>query len=154
MVQRRHGRPGGFAVSLRLVTQAEPRKRKATPAPVVANRWRGAGGAIVGGFVPLASWITVHAALDIDAMLAGKGWTILTCILVAAVIGALVFSAGTVYEYCLRAFRGKRAKSAAFVVLVEVLMTFVPLWPLSVAALVILAAINGIQTARTMALTS
>jgi hypothetical protein len=35
-----------------------------------------------------------------------------------------------------------------FVVLTEILMTFSPLWPLSVAALAILATINAIQTAR------
>jgi hypothetical protein len=102
----------------------------------------------MGLWVPMATWITMHASLDVDALVAGDGWTRRAAILVAACLGALVYSAPTVYEAGIRYFRGHRAKAVGFVVLTEILMTFSPLWPLSVAALAILATINAIQTAR------
>lgn len=132
---------------LRIVT-SETRKRRPTSAPVLVPWWRRAGLAIVGCFVPLATWITIHLSLDLDAMVAGDEWTRRRAILVVACLGALIYSAPTVYEYGLRAFRGARAKALGFVVLVEILMTWSPLWWLSVAALAILAVINGVQTSR------
>lgn len=120
-----------------------PRARRAsTPAPVMVSRLRATGGAIVGASVPISVFVVSHTT-QLEA-------TFGSIVLWAAVLGGLVFSAGTVYAYCCKLFGGRRWKAASYCVLAETIMTFAPshLLPLSIAMLAILVAVNAIGTAR------
>lgn len=128
---------------LKLVRPARARRASTpAPAPVQPSRLRAAGGAIVGASVPISVFVVSHTTT--------LQTTFGSIILWAAVIGGLVFSAGTVYAYCCKLFGGRRWKAASYCVLAETIMTFAPsyLLPLSIAMLAILVAVNAIGTAR------
>lgn len=112
-----------------------------TPTPTFSFL-RAAGGAVIGASVPVAVFAVSHT-IDVEGSFS-------SLILWAAVLGGLVFSAGTVYQLCTRLFSGARGKAAAYCVLSESIMTFAPptLLPLSLVMLTILVSVNAIQTGR------
>lgn len=98
-------------------------------------------GAILGGFVPIATYTIAHCEVDYQAPL----WTQWMILLV---LGGLVYSALTVFNWAKVAFKHP-AKAIGFVVLLEGTMTFshagvlgIPL--LSLAALTLLVGINSV----------
>lgn len=95
------------------------------------NRLEALCGLVLGGFVPVATFVTAHG-----------GWTWMTAVLV---VGGLVFSAKTVFDWCSLAF-GERAKALGFVLLIEGVMVASPVRWLSLAALALLVGINGTST--------
>lgn len=103
------------------------------------NRLATMAGSIIGGFVPVATFFLVHYGVTQCAWL----WLI--------VLGGLIFSAKTVYEWGRVAFNNGW-KSLGFCVLVEGVMTFGNLFYLSCAALGMLALINGVATGCNLAL--
>jgi hypothetical protein len=101
-------------------------------------------GALLGGLVPLVTYILAHHEVDASAPLAGQVATYL-------VLGGLAFSAPTVYGWGKIAFRSN-AKAGGFVVLLEGTLTLAHTPWLSVAALVYLVAINAIATGCALSL--
>lgn len=103
--------------------------------PAAAGKVAVVLGVVLGTFVPVAAFVTAHVQLG------GNLWQPTGLL----VLGALVYSAKTVFAWGRMAF-GEGAKALGFCVLVEgvLLVSTVP-W-LSYAALVILAAINAIAT--------
>lgn len=98
-------------------------------------------GAVLGGFVPLATWQVAHHEVT-SAPLWQQHATLL-------VLGGLAYSSTNVYTWGAQAFRSK-VKAVAFVVLLEgVLVGSITHW-LSVAALCILAGVNAITTGATL----
>lgn len=95
-------------------------------------------GGIMGAFVPSASYLLVHREVAERPAL----WCL--------VAGALVFSAPSVYSFGTSAFRSK-AKALGFAVLVEGAMTFSGTYWLALAALAMLAAVNGTETGMHLA---
>ena len=109
-----------------------------------ANRLPTALGFLLGGFVPLASFVVAHHELNKDQPLYLQLASYL-------VLGGLLYSAKTVYEWGARAFQSGW-KALGFVVLVEgVMVTSTVPW-LGYAALAYLVCINGIATGCTLAL--
>jgi hypothetical protein len=101
-------------------------------------------GFLLGGFVPLASYVVAHFEVDTNAPLYSQLSTLL-------VLGGLVFSARTVYDWARLAFNAS-GKALGFVVLAEgVMCTSHTPW-LAVSALVYLVCINGIATGCTLSL--
>jgi hypothetical protein len=95
-------------------------------------------GGIMGAFVPCASYLLVHGEVEQRPAL----WCL--------VAGALVFSAPSVYGFGVSAFRS-RSKALGFAVLVEGTMTFSDTYWLALAALAMLAAVNGVETGMHLA---
>jgi hypothetical protein len=96
-------------------------------------------GMLLGGFVPLATYILAHGEVAADP----RKW--------ALVGGGLLFSATSVFEFGREAFRSL-LKALGFVVLVEGVMIWSATEPLSLAALALLVAINAIATGTNLAL--
>lgn len=95
-------------------------------------------GFLLGGFVPLASFIVAHYELNTALPL----YTQLSALLV---LGGLLYSAKTVFEWGRRAF-ASGAKALGFVVLLEgVMVTSTTSW-LGWVALGYLVLINGLAT--------
>jgi hypothetical protein len=95
-------------------------------------------GFLLGGFVPLATYVVAHQELDVQAPLYAQRAAVL-------VLGGLLFSATTVYQWSRVAF-GAWAKALGFVVLLEgVMVTSSTPW-LALTALAYLIAINGVAT--------
>jgi VIT1/CCC1 family predicted Fe2+/Mn2+ transporter len=95
-------------------------------------------GFLFGGFVPLASWVVAHHELDKTRPFYLQVGTLI-------VLGGLVYSASTVYQWGKLAFRSG-SKSLGFVFLLEgVLLASLTEW-LSLAALGFLVFVNGIAT--------
>lgn len=105
------------------------------------NRLAALWGLVKGGWAPLASYYVAHQELD------GNYYQPLTLL----VAGALLFSAPTVYEWCVAAFHSK-VKAVGFVVLLEGVMVFSKLHWLAISAVFLLVAINGIQSACNLAI--
>lgn len=101
-------------------------------------------GFLLGGFVPLASFIVAHHEVDASLPLYAQIGTYL-------VLGALFFSAKTVYDWGKLAFNSG-FKAAGFVVLVEGVMVVSRTSWLGIAALAYLVVINGIATGVRMSL--
>lgn len=101
-------------------------------------------GFVLGGVIPIATYLEAHCELDVSQPL----YTQPAAFLVA---GGLLFSAKTVFAWGQRAFRDAW-KAAGFVVLLEGVMitSHVPVLPLVLLA--ILVAINGIATGCTLSL--
>ncbi len=98
-------------------------------------------GACLGGFVPLAGYQVAHHEFSREAGLFQLA--------VPLVMGALLYSAKTVYDWGKLAFRSP-VKAVGFVLLTEgVMITSSTAW-LSVAALVLLAGVNAIATGATL----
>lgn len=95
-------------------------------------------GLILGGFVPVGSFVVCHSELPHV-----EGWRRLA--LVILIGGGLLFSAKSVWQWSAAAF-GDRWKASGFVVLLEGIMVISSTRGLSFAALGLLVAINGIAT--------
>jgi hypothetical protein len=101
-------------------------------------------GFLLGGFVPLASYVVAHYEIDASVALYSQIGTLM-------VLGGLVYSARTVYEWGKLAFQAP-GKAFGFVVLAEgVMVTSHTPW-LALSALGYLIAINGIATGCNLAL--
>lgn len=102
------------------------------------NRLATAMGFLLGGIVPVATFLEAHYDLDKSAPLYAQIATYL-------VLGGLVFSAKTVFEWARLAFQNPH-KALGFVVLLEGVMitSGVPILPLVLLAM--LVAINGVAT--------
>jgi len=101
------------------------------------NRLASVAGAIMGGFVPIATFLISHNEVALSVH--GIGMLLL-------VIGGLVFSAKTVWQWANMAFASDAWKATGFVILLEGVMTLSGITGLSIAALVLLTAVNGIAT--------
>ena len=110
------------------------------------NRLATGAGFILGGFVPVASFILAHYEVRPDAPLYSQVPTLL-------VLAGLVYSAKTVFDWARVAFRHP-AKALGFVVLTEGVMTFSHTPALAYAALTLLVVINGVATGCNLALDS
>lgn len=97
-----------------------------------ARRLSAALGFILGGFVPVATFTLVHAAVATHPAL----WLL--------VAGGLLYSALSVFGWAQLTFEST-AKALGFVLLTEGVLTFAPVLALSIAALLILVSINGIS---------
>jgi hypothetical protein len=91
-------------------------------------------GFVLGGFVPVATFVVGHLVAP------ANNWFYIL------VFGGLLFSAKTVFDWGAIAFKSK-FKSVGFVILIEGTMTFVPILGLAIAALALLTTINGVATA-------
>lgn len=92
---------------------ARPRGVLAQVKAAATNPWSAILGALVGGFVPFGAYTLAHKAVSSGALTWAR-W--------ALVLGALAFSAPTVYEWARQAFGTRRSdviKSLGFVVLLE-----------------------------------
>ena len=98
-------------------------------------------GAVLGGFVPLATFTVAHQELP------GAEWYLQPKL--ALVLGGLLYSAKTVVQWGQLAFRD-RTKALGFVVLLEGVMVFSATMWLSYFALALLVAINAIATGVTL----
>lgn len=103
-------------------------------------------GFLLGGFVPSASYIVAHHELDHTKPLYFQPGLLL-------VLGGLLYSAKTVYEWGVNAFSNKM-KALGFVVLLEGVMILSSTPAIAVAALIYLAMINGIATGCNLSLKS
>jgi hypothetical protein len=93
-------------------------------------------GCLLGGFVPLASYVTAHQNM---------GSTSVKAMCFTMVSGGLVYSAKTVFDWAMLAFNNV-FKSLGLCILIEgVMVTSTVTW-LSMIALVYLIFINGIST--------
>jgi len=103
------------------------------------NRLATALGFLLGGFVPIASYVVAHHELALSEPLWAQRGSYL-------VLGGLAYSAKTVWAWGRLAF-DNAFKAAGFVVLIEgVMVTSSTHW-LALAALTYLVAINGTATA-------
>jgi hypothetical protein len=96
-------------------------------------------GGILGGVIPLATYVLVHQECDQRPIL----WCLVT--------GGLIYSAITVWDWACVAFRNPW-KSLGFVVLLEGVMTFSETLWLSLMCLILLMAINAISAGCQLAL--
>jgi hypothetical protein len=117
--------PAGVVEQVRLACR--PEHRLAT-----------ACGFALGGFVPVATFLVSHYEYD----RATPWYTQLVTLLI---VGGLLYSARTVYDWAKLAFQ-LPAKALGFVVLLEGVMTLSSNGWLACAALAYLVAINGIAT--------
>jgi len=108
------------------------------------NRLATVIGFLIGGFPPVASFFVAHVAPEgIPLWMHYASY--------ALVLGGLIFSAKTVWQWCRLAFLCPY-KATGFVILAEgVMVTHIIEW-LSIASLVYLVAINGVATGCNMAL--
>ena len=138
---------------LRAVVERQPRpQRPRQPLGVVeqvrlslrrGSRLAFGLGVLLGGFVPIATFVISHTELSAAAPLYLQPAA-------AFVAGGLLFSAVTMYRWGVLAF-AQRAKALGFVVLLEgTMVTSHTRW-LALAALCYLAAINGVATACNLA---
>jgi hypothetical protein len=104
---------------------------------LIAALW----GFVKGGFPSLAAYYIAHEEIQ------GNYYQPLSIL----VFGALLFSVPTVYEWCKTAFNSS-VKAIGFVVLLEGVMVFSNIHWLGVAALTLLIAVNGIQSACNLAI--
>lgn len=102
------------------------------------NRLASALGAMLGSFVPLATWVLAHRELDASRPLWKQFGSLL-------VLGGLAYSATNVFSWGRLAFRSP-VKAAGFVVLLEGVLVGSSTHWLSLAALAVLAGINAIAT--------
>lgn len=104
-------------------------------------------GAVLGGFVPVASWQLAHHEIDLfwptSFVEACTQWRVLL------VLAGLVYSALTVYSWGRLAFRSK-PKAVGFVVLLEGVLVGASTPWLNLGALGLLAAVNAIATGATL----
>jgi hypothetical protein len=99
-------------------------------------------GALLGGFVPVASFVVAHREV---------GWDAHGILAAVLVLGGLVFSAKTVRQWAALACRDDY-KALGFVVLLEgVMVTSHTEW-LGYAALAMLVGINAVSTGCTLSL--
>ena len=97
-------------------------------------RLAGFTGLVIGGFVPLATFTVAHYEAKAEPML----W--------ALVVGGLIYSASTVYQWARDAF-GNGFKALGFCVLLEGCMVFAHIPALILTALAVLIFINACAAA-------
>lgn len=102
------------------------------------------GGFLVGGIVPLGTYLVAHYEVT-KAVFYTDPMSLL-------VLGGLMFSLITVYGWGKKAFNDNVTKALGFVVLIEGIMVFSTTVWLSIMCLVYLIAINGIATGVQLAL--
>jgi hypothetical protein len=100
-------------------------------------------GVLLGGFVPIATYVIAHTELQLQRPLYLQPAA-------AFVAGGLLFSAVTMYNWGKLAFM-QRAKALGFVVLLEGTMVTAQTPWLALTALAYLATINGVATACNLA---
>ncbi len=105
------------------------------------NRRAAIWGFAVGGWAPIASYYIAHTEIK------GDYYQPLSLL----VLGALLFSVITVFEWC-KAAVNSAIKAAGFVVLLEGVMVFSKIEWLGVSALALLILTNGIQSACNLAI--
>jgi len=103
------------------------------------NRVALLAGGILGGFVPIATFVVGHLDTKTIPML----WLL--------VAGGLIYSAMSVYDFAKQAFKSS-LKSLGFVILIEGAMTFSTTECLSYAALGLLILINAVACGCNLAL--
>lgn len=109
------------------------------------NKLAATVGFMLGGLMPVGTYFVVHKEIDPAVSLFSQIATYM-------VVGGLLFSAITVYEWCNLAFRMK-LKALGWVLLAESIMTFTKHVPLLAwAALFYLVLINGVATSCILAL--
>lgn len=137
---------------LRIVKPVDSSRRRLGAPGVVAqvteslrpqNRLATALGFLLGGIVPLATYVVAHREIAPERPLYGQLAAFL-------VLGGLVYSARTVYDWGKLAFR-LSMKALGFVVLIEGVMISSHTEWLSITALAYLIAINGVATGCTLA---
>lgn len=101
------------------------------------NRYAMIGGAILGGFVPAASFEIARYEVQAEPMM------------YVLVTGALIYSAMSVFDFAKIAFKHP-AKALGFVVLLEGVLVFAKNEYLSLAGLVLLVAINAIAAGNAL----
>jgi hypothetical protein len=109
--------------------------------PGTRNRLALVVGLVVGGVVPIGSFLETHLELNLT-----EGLSLLGHIMTYAVIGGLLFSALTVYSWFERAY-ANGWKAFGVVLFMETVMTFSGLLGLSLAILCILIFVNAFATA-------
>jgi hypothetical protein len=102
-------------------------------------------GCLLGGFVPLASYVVAHQEIDFS------GPPLSAALAVLLVAGGLLFSAKSVYGWSRLAFQSG-GKALGFVVLTEGVMIVSRTAWLGLAALGILIGINAISAGCTLSL--
>lgn len=107
------------------------------------SRFGFALGLLLGGFVPVATFVLAHT--EINTLL-----PLYTQTSLLFVLGGLLFSAVTMYRWGCQAFHSK-PKAVGFVLLLEGVMITCHTRPLALVALAYLAAINGVATACNLA---
>lgn len=133
---------------------ATARRRKAAPRKVgVVKQIREAFtrrnslgttiGLLLGGFVPVGSFVLCHH--ELPRIEGAWAWRTIALL----VVGGLVFSAKTVWQWSAAAFQD-RWKATGFVLLVEGTMVWSHTPWLSYAALGVLVGINGVATGVTL----
>jgi len=103
-------------------------------------------GIILGGFVPVAIYVVSHNE-------AGAAFSLHPTSANGLVLGGLLYSAQTVYQWARAAFT-QAIKSVGFCVLLEGVMVTSQTKALTLAALFLLVAINGIATGCKLSLGS
>ena len=99
-------------------------------------------GIVLGGFVPVGAYTICHEELPHQS---GWAWAFLALL----VLGGLVFSAKTVWQWAAAAFQDPW-KASGFVILLEGIMVLAETPWLSWSALLLLVAVNGIATGVTL----
>jgi len=107
-----------------------------------ANRLALFFGIIFGGFIPYASYRVFHNEI---------AWNAHGISMLVFALGALAFSAKTVYQWGFDFFKQDRLKAGGFVLLCEGLMTLTYQKDLGIMALVILVFVNAIASGVTAA---
>jgi hypothetical protein len=109
------------------------------------NKLAATVGFLLGGLMPVGTYFVVHKEID-------PAVALYTQIATYMVVGGLLFSAITVFEWCNMAFR-MWPKALGWVLLAESIMTFTKNIPwLAWAALFYLVMINGVATSCILAL--
>ncbi len=98
-------------------------------------------GAVFGGFIPVASFYVVHNEVN---------WEMHGIAMLVIALGALAFSAKTVWQWGNEAFKEDAWKAGGFVLLLEGVMTLSQLPWLGYTALGILTFINAVATGVTV----
>jgi VIT1/CCC1 family predicted Fe2+/Mn2+ transporter len=148
----RSSKPPPKPPHLRAVVERQPRpQRPRQPLGVVeqvrlslrrGSRLAFALGVLLGGFVPIATFVISHTELTAAPLYLQPA--------AAFVAGGLLFSAVTMYRWGVLAF-AQKTKAVGFVLLLEgTMVTSHTRW-LALAALCYLAAINGVATACNLA---
>jgi len=106
---------------------------------------RGVGGAVFGSSASGIAYLTMHQSLS-PAIMSGKGFCLETTAYSVILIGCLLFSFPTAYEYFMRAFRDK-GKACGLVVLFELTLLSSNIHWLSIFAAGLLMLVNGVSAA-------
>jgi hypothetical protein len=132
-------------------SKAPPARKERTAPKPQDKRATHAAGAVLGGFVPLASAALSHCEIE-----PSEGVSTRNVACVVLVLGALAYSFPSVYQLTRRAF-GCPYKAAGFTLLLEGMYT-IPTHSIAghaaaIGALALLIVINAVKAATTLAMT-